>query len=104
MIILVIRGDTCLQLVAQGSADCVQEDDFVARYGGEEFTVITLGMSKNSAMELGENICRKVETLQLPHPLSEYQHVTVSIGISSKIPTENDFVEDILKSADEALL
>ncbi len=98
------EGDTCLQLVAQGIADCVQrEDDFVARYGGEEFTVITLGMSKNSAMELGENICRKVETLQLPHPLSEYQHVTVSIGISSKIPTENDFAEDILKSADEAL-
>jgi diguanylate cyclase (GGDEF)-like protein len=98
------EGDRCLQLVAQAIESCAQrEDDFVARYGGEEFIVISVGLSKNNSIALGEKICKKVESLHIEHPLSEHQHVTVSIGLCSTIPSEDDLAEDLLKEADDAL-
>jgi diguanylate cyclase (GGDEF)-like protein len=98
------QGDVCLQLVAKAIAGCAQrEDDFVARYGGEEFTVVSVGMSKNNAIALGEKICKKIESLQMEHPLSEFEHVTVSVGLCSMVPLKDTLAETLLKAADDAL-
>jgi diguanylate cyclase (GGDEF)-like protein len=98
------KGDECLQIVAQTMVGCVQrQDDFVARYGGEEFTIISLGISKQDAIQLGEKICKKIESLHLEHPLSEHKHVTVSMGLCSTTPVQEETSENLLKAADDAL-
>jgi len=46
---------------------------------------------------------RTVEGLQIEHPGSSHDVVTISVGIASTIPTTDGDSESIVKAADEAL-
>lgn len=98
-------GDVCLTRVAgalQGNARR-RGSDLVARYGGEEFTVITADTDPDQAARLAEALCHSVAALAIPHALSPYEKITISIGVAAEVPGQERGVEALLKRADAAL-
>jgi len=99
-----LAGDDCLKAVARSlSASLKRNTDKAARYGGEEFVVILPDTDISGAEVVAETIRHQIEALQIDHPGSTLQIITVSIGISTTIPTSENAREDLLHSADMAL-
>jgi len=97
-------GDDCLRQVANVLSNAAKRDsDFVARYGGEEFAVILPMTQVENALELAKNICIALSDLALPHALSEFGHVTLSVGVAVSCPKQNSTPENLLFKADKAL-
>ncbi len=100
-----LAGDECLRKVAQAIADSAQRGgDLVARYGGEEFAVILPNTDETAAREIAEKIRSAVEKLNISHDGNLIaRHITISLGISTRVPPQtNDFV-GLMQSADKAL-
>ncbi|EFC83384.1 diguanylate cyclase [Parafrankia sp. EUN1f] len=83
-------GDRCLQRVAACLAKNVGGALLTARYGGEEFTVVMPDTDLGTATRLGRRLCRAVEDLAEPHPLTAESVITVSIGVTAATPAEDD--------------
>lgn len=100
-----LAGDHCLQAVAEVLNSCLRGPaDFVARFGGEEFLFIAVGMSREEIVLLGERIRFDIEQLNIENKSSPVvPRITVSLGISHTMPTDNDKVTKFLELADEAL-
>ncbi len=98
-------GDKCLCAVAQAIRSVVKRSsDFPARYGGEEFAVILPYINSTEAMKIAKRIQKNVIQLNIPHDHSPIAGVvTLSLGISSLIPTSGYKPADLIKAADKAL-
>lgn len=98
-------GDRCLRSIADAIKKTVKRTvDMVARYGGEEFAVIMPNTNQLGASRVAEAIRVAVEELQLPNKASSVSNViTLSLGVSSIIPSQNLSSEELIKSADNAL-
>lgn len=97
-------GDECLrQVSAVLNATISRTGDLVARYGGEEFVFIAPGMNGENALKISQKICHDIEALAIPHKKSVFRHLTVSIGVTSFIPENNQHADMLLKVADDAL-
>ncbi|MGY6529488.1 MAG: diguanylate cyclase [Cyanobacterium sp.] len=98
-------GDECLKKVASIMDSIVKRSsDFLARYGGEEFAIILPNTPSPGAVIIANTIKEEVESAYLPHQKSEIsQHITLSLGISTVIPSNRYSPEDLLNNADKAL-
>lgn len=98
-------GDDCLIQIAKAIQSSVPSFEcLVARYGGEEFVVVLPQINLDQATEIGKLICSKIQQLQIPHSGSKVnEYVTLSLGITSMIPSENCPPEPLIKCADKAL-
>lgn len=97
-------GDICLRNIAQTLATQTNRaGDLVARYGGEEFALIITTISAENALAFAQRLCEALEKVNLPHAMSPFGHVTVSIGVSCTTHGEQESAEDLLRNADEAL-
>jgi diguanylate cyclase (GGDEF)-like protein len=98
-------GDDCLRQVAVALENSVRRGgDLAARYGGEEFVAILSGTDSEGALATAERIRAAVEGLQIPHEYSPVaDHLTVSLGCASTIPTAKANPHDLLRAADRAL-
>jgi diguanylate cyclase (GGDEF)-like protein len=98
-------GDRCLQAVAGALAErCVRAGDLVARYGGEEFVVVMPGTDRAGAALLAERLRQGVEALGIAHTESApFPVVTISAGVGSVYPTEDEGSDVLLAEADAAL-
>jgi len=98
-------GDECLRAVAQALASCTRRPgELVARYGGEEFVVLLPNSCEDEVLRYGDWICQHVAALQLPHAASPVaRHVTISVGLCSMAPTNDDSPATLLEAADKAL-
>src|SRR5471032_133426 len=97
-------GDEVLRMVAQALAAQVRRSgDFVARYGGEEFAVISQATDAEHAHKMAALVCDAVEALRMPHVLSPYGVVTVSVGVAVTVPDADSAAADLLKQADASL-
>jgi diguanylate cyclase (GGDEF)-like protein len=97
-------GDDCLRQVANALSNVAKRDsDFVARYGGEEFAIILPMTQAENALELSKNICLALSNLELPHALSDFGHVTLSVGVAVGCPKQNTTPHNLLVNADKAL-
>lgn len=98
-----IQGDRCLKEVAKELKDSLNRSiDFVARYGGEEF-VLVLPNTLNA--EIVAQRCQKnIESLEIPHEYSKVsKYVTVSIGLTTMIPSLELSKTQLIMQADKAL-
>lgn len=98
-------GDLCLRQVAEIISECVEHKfATVARYGGEEFAVILPSVDQKKAFQLAETIRASVEKKNIPHGYSTIADcVTISLGVNTIIPSEEQTLEALIKSADMAL-
>ncbi len=100
-----LQGDDCLRQIAQTIAQIINRPaDLVARYGGEEFAVILPNTDLLGAHKVATKLQKSIRELKLPHNCSQTgQFVTISIGISSQIPHQEQPLEDLIITADRAL-
>jgi diguanylate cyclase (GGDEF)-like protein len=97
-------GDECLRIVAQVLASNIcRTGDLVARYGGEEFVFIAPATDGFKALSVAQIVCESLQAVGLPHELSEFGCVTVSIGVAAIIPSRGDTPDILVKAADEVL-
>lgn len=98
-----VAGDECLRNVSQALQRIFKRPgDLVARYGGEEFAVIL--PNTKDALKMANYCKTNIQNLRIPHDLSKVSDViTVSVGLSSSIPTDNLEANDVVRKADEAL-
>lgn len=99
------EGDHCLRSIAAVvQTKLKRPNDLVARYGGEEFVVVLPNSDLAGAIAVAEDIRESVAQMALPNEASLVEKVvTVSVGVSSRTPTDQNQVEDLIKSADLAL-
>ena len=99
-------GDECLRAVASVvSRHAVRPLDLAGRYGGEEFALILPDMGCDEACAIAEEIRLAVMALRIAHGAhGAGDHVTLSVGVASHIPGEDDGGPDrLLGAADQAL-
>jgi diguanylate cyclase (GGDEF)-like protein len=98
-------GDVCLQQIAQAIKFALKYPaDLVARYGGEEFIAILPNTNLQGAVKVAHNIQLEVQKLNIIHAQSPISNlITLSLGISSKMPTIESFPESLIRDADTAL-
>lgn len=98
-------GDACLIMVSDVMRHVFKRaDDFIARYGGEQFVVIMAGADRAHALEISRKFQETLEQAAIEHEGSQvHRFVTVSAGLVSLIPDEDDISEHIIKQADQAL-
>ena len=97
-------GDECLRSVARALRDSLRRSgDFVARYGGEEFVIVMPDTDQASALHKATTVCAAIRALNLPHAQSEFEWVTVSVGVAAAVPQPDGHINNLLQSADAAL-
>jgi len=100
-----LEGDKALIAIAQCLKNCVKrETDFIARFGGEEFVCVLPFIEKDEALEFANTLVQSVEEMKIPHPMSLHsKYVTISAGMASVIPNDNNSYTQLLDEADKAL-
>lgn len=97
------KGDECLVAVASAlNQALVRSSDCFARYGGEEFIAVVC-QNAQDAMEAANKLKVAVSSLKIPHKKSEKGYVSISLGVSSVIPSQSHTPAQIINQADEAL-
>jgi diguanylate cyclase (GGDEF)-like protein len=98
-------GDKCLQKVAKTLKHSLKRPaDFVARYGGEEFVVILSEIDHQSALMMANKLNESIFQLELPHGASQVsEYLTISLGIATTIPQDDQRHESLLETADKYL-
>lgn len=98
-------GDSCLKKVANAIKNTLnRSSDMAARYGGEEFVVILPNTDIQGAEHIAESIRKAIENLNIEHVKSHAAaHVTLSLGVSSVIPSPDLSIEHLIGTADSAL-
>lgn len=98
-----LEGDKCLKTVAQ-LLSSIPKKYFLCRYGGDEFFVMLPESDNEQAVAFAEAMRKAVLDSKICHeysPISEF--VTVTLGVTSIIPTDDLSVNELIKKADDAL-
>jgi GGDEF domain-containing protein len=77
--------------------------DFAARYGGEEFAVLLQAADLDGALHVAERLRQGVEDLLMAHAGAAWGFVSISIGVASVVPAENNSPQELTEAADAAL-
>ncbi len=100
-----LEGDECLKRVAECLQNTLKRPaDLAARFGGEEFVGILPATTAEGALKIAETYRESVEALQVEHqesPISDY--VTISVGVATIMPSEEQGEEKLVRRADDAL-
>lgn len=100
-----VMGDESLQAIAGALEKALKRPaDRVARYGGEEFIALLPDTDAEGARQVGEELRRAIEDLEIPHRSSPTaKHVTVSVGVATTFPSSVSHGADLVRDADRAL-
>lgn len=99
-------GDDSLRQVAHSISSTVSRtSDLAARFGGEEFVCVLPGTDIDGASAVAKRIRGAIEALNIPHAFSPvHDRITVSIGVASATPDQNDASPaPLVKQADQRL-
>lgn len=99
------QGDICLQQVAKAISSVIKRpSDLVSRYGGEEFAIILPNTDLAGVIQVVQMIQQALAELKIPHLQSDCnQYITLSLGISSLVPSADLTPEQFIKIVDLAL-
>ena len=79
-------------------------NEMCARYGGEEFVIINLGDDKESFIQRLENLFHVLNQKNIKHEDSAIDDkLTISVGLAHSEDKEYSLINELLKSADDAL-
>ncbi|HRO62227.1 MAG TPA: diguanylate cyclase [Thermomonas sp.] len=99
-----LYGDECLRELASLCQRHAEARGLAARFGGEELVLLLPGKGVQAALASAEGLRAAVEQLARPHPASPVgPHLTVSVGVASRIPDPMQAPEQLLAEADRAL-
>ncbi|MFQ3237009.1 MAG: diguanylate cyclase (GGDEF)-like protein [Paraglaciecola sp.] len=98
-----LSGDDQLNAVAQCLAEVLRRPtDIVARYGGEEFACVLPYTDFKGARYIAQELVDSVSKLGIPHKLSPYHKLTISVGLAVVDASINS-TEDLVSEADKQL-
>lgn len=100
-----LKGDEVLIKLSAKLKDVLQRpEDFVGRYGGEEFIIGLPNTDLESAITIANKVKRALKDLDMKHEYNgDIDYVTVSMGLSTMIPTSNCDVHYLIKKSDDLL-
>jgi two-component system chemotaxis family response regulator WspR len=100
-----LEGDEALRQVAAAIRDASSRpSDLPARYGGEEFALVLPNTSQGGARLVAEKLRMTVAALKIPHIApTEGSSLTISIGLSTVIPTAGSSCRELILAADKGL-
>jgi diguanylate cyclase (GGDEF)-like protein len=98
-------GDLCLMRISDIlNSSSESHSAIAARWGGEEFIMALPFADANKAFALAEKIRNQVESMNDLHKgLGVKDKITVSIGVSTAVPSERLTIEEMIETADKAL-
>ncbi|HEX6245654.1 MAG TPA: sensor domain-containing diguanylate cyclase [Polyangiales bacterium] len=88
-----LAGDDCLRQVAGilSRETARRPRDLVSRYGGEEFVILLPETEAKAAQAIAEQCRRAIDAAKIPHVApSAGAWLTVSLGVSGIVPTQDD--------------
>jgi diguanylate cyclase (GGDEF)-like protein/PAS domain S-box-containing protein len=98
------HGDSCLKQIAEAALEVVtRPGDLVARIGGEEFAIILPNTRNQGAMQVANAVCEAMRRRKVPHKVSPYGMMTISIGCATIIPRVGQQAMELIEKADKAL-
>jgi diguanylate cyclase (GGDEF)-like protein len=95
-------GDKVLATVANRISSCLRRVDLLSRYGGDEFAILLPETDSNGTFEVAERIRAAVANTAVEindHSL----HVSVSIGLTTRVSAQTTDWVHLLDEADQAL-
>jgi diguanylate cyclase (GGDEF)-like protein len=100
-----LAGDACLKQVVKAlNSATYRSTDLLARYGGEEFAAVLPQTDSEQALKVAHRMQVALSQCEIAHTGSEIgASLTVSIGIVSLIPPEQQPVSIALQEADRQL-
>lgn len=100
-----LKGDECLIKVAKAMVASINRPmDSVARYGGEEFAVVLPETDIDGAIVIAEEIRKNIEAMKQTHEYSSVApYITLSLGVTSIIPSQLDTIGEFINNADKAM-
>jgi len=95
-------GDQCLTNVGQVLlAHARRPDDLAARIGGDEFALILGNTELDTVRKIAESVLKAINDLKMV--FGDSKQVTVSIGLLSVVPHEQQSEDFLFQEADKAL-
>ncbi len=98
-----LTGDAVLRDISARMQACVRRVDLIARFGGEEFVIILPQTGRFGAFTYAERMCAAIGDTPVV-TRSGLVSVTASIGVAVFDPEWMRTTDDLIGSADEALL
>ena len=98
-------GDICLKQIAKALTQIITgiPDALMGRYGGEEFIILIANSTEEQAADIAEKLRLAIIDMRLKHEDSEYQVVTLSLGVASTVPSNEKTLDRLIQQADNAL-
>lgn len=99
-------GDDCLRQVARCVAAAARRPlDLAGRYGGEEFILLLYDVDFEGAVQVADELRRRVAGQKIPHGASSVAPViTISVGVAAVSPAETArSLRGIIQLADQCL-
>ena len=93
-------GDEMIRKVTDAAREVLRRSEIIGRYGGEEFAVVLPDTDAADARVIAERIRSRVEDIRVPN---EDAALSISIGLTTRDPSDVPSVDVILDEADRAL-
>lgn len=96
-------GDFCLKQVAETIQNCVLSGTGkVGRYGGEEFLIVLGNSNLYQTKKTAEEICEAISKILTSFD-NENVSLTATLGCCSRLSTDVNDIDELIKNADDAL-
>ncbi|WP_162500797.1 sensor domain-containing diguanylate cyclase [Modicisalibacter coralii] len=96
-------GDEVLKAFAGLLKGMSRQDAHVGRFGGEEFLILLPGRNRDDAAHFAEAICRTLRNGPLLVHEDTPIHVTVSVGVASRLADQCESPDELVHIADQRM-
>lgn len=97
-------GDNVLRLIASEiGAHARRPRDMAARFGGDEFALILPDTAADGAVQVIEDLLARVRLLEVPGANGQRVHITLTVGVYTRVPAIRSEPRHFFEGADAAL-